>query len=238
MGEHGVDEDIQNMFKAAHHAIFYHDLAESQRAALQKYYAWNRGTWCREYHLLMSHAVGFGGADIQSRNGQSGGSRRLREEGGIAGSDGAGHEVGGIAGQTGSSLGSVSSSAVRKSCPPVSQLDPSSIIVKEPQQDEEGGRPQLLSDRNAGVANAAKPSACARCGGRARHDVAHCDKTHFAKPSCSAYETITRRDKDDGPLLFKDSGTLVCLNFNGGRACNNKGCPGHRCSLCGVSAHG
>ncbi|CAD6983958.1 unnamed protein product, partial [Tilletia controversa] len=42
----------------------------------------------------------------------------------------------------------------------------------------------------------------------------------FAKASCATYETITRRDKADGTLAFKDTGTVVCLNFNGGRACN------------------
>ncbi|KAE8240282.1 hypothetical protein A4X13_0g7872 [Tilletia indica] len=52
MTEYRVDEDIQKMFKAAHSAIFNHTLAESQRAALQRYFAWNRSTWCRKYQLI------------------------------------------------------------------------------------------------------------------------------------------------------------------------------------------
>ncbi|CAD6927958.1 unnamed protein product, partial [Tilletia controversa] len=52
--EHDVDEDVQQMFKKAHHAVFNHNLAESQRAALQKYYAWNRSTWCRRYQLIVN----------------------------------------------------------------------------------------------------------------------------------------------------------------------------------------
>ncbi|CAD6952926.1 unnamed protein product, partial [Tilletia controversa] len=54
MAEHDVDEDVQQMFKKAHHAVFNHNLAESQRAALQKYYAWNRSTWCRRYQLIVN----------------------------------------------------------------------------------------------------------------------------------------------------------------------------------------
>ncbi|KAE8235377.1 hypothetical protein A4X03_0g9799, partial [Tilletia caries] len=72
---------------------------------------------------------------------------------------------------------------------------PSRSSIPPPSSSKSRSKTKRAGDRSsfrteiAGVANAAKPSACARCGGRARHDVAHCDKTHFAKPSCSAYET-------------------------------------------------
>ncbi|CAD6898330.1 unnamed protein product [Tilletia controversa] len=54
MAEHDVDEDVQQMFKKAHHVVFNHNLTESQCAALQKYYAWIRSTWCRRYQLIVN----------------------------------------------------------------------------------------------------------------------------------------------------------------------------------------
>ncbi|KAE8180364.1 hypothetical protein CF328_g9188, partial [Tilletia controversa] len=58
MAEHGVDAVVREMFKAAHYAIYHHPLAESQRAALQRYYAWNRKTWCDKYQLISSTESG------------------------------------------------------------------------------------------------------------------------------------------------------------------------------------
>ncbi|KAE8235955.1 hypothetical protein A4X06_0g9706, partial [Tilletia controversa] len=119
--------------------------------------------------------------------------------------------------------------------PPARSSNPPPSSSRKPKTKRTGDRSSFRTEI-AGVASTARPYACARCGGRALHDVGRCEKTHFAKPSCATYETITRRDKADGPLIFKDTGTVVCLNFNGGRACNYKGCPGHRCSLCGADA--
>ncbi|CAD7061935.1 unnamed protein product [Tilletia caries] len=163
MAEHDVDEDVQQMFKKAHHVVFNHNLTESQCAALQKYYAWIRSTWCRRYQLI----VNSGSEDREEET-------RARQE--------------------------------QKAKLAAMQAKMDQLRKSPARRRPSGAAKRPTSPRPAG--------------------------------SCATYETITRRDKADGPLVFKDTGTVVCLNFNGGRACNYKGCPGHRCSLCGVASHG
>ncbi|KAK0519590.1 hypothetical protein OC835_007474, partial [Tilletia horrida] len=82
------------------------------------------------------------------------------------------------------------------------------------------------------------PTACACCGGRAAHNVAQCNRTHFAKPSLTAYETASTRERAGGPLIFKSDKQQVCIAFNSNRHCTNRSCQGHRCSLCDSAEHG
>ncbi|CAD6943669.1 unnamed protein product, partial [Tilletia caries] len=233
MAEHDVDENVQQMFKKAHHAVFNHNLAESQRAALQKYYAWNRSTWCRRYQLIVNSGsedpifdlavVDSADLDVYVREEET----RARQE-----------QKAKLAAMQAKMDQLVAVATVRQPetyTPPARSSNPPPSSSRKPKTKRTGDRSSFRTEI-AGVASTARPYACARCGGRALHDVGRCEKTHFAKPSCATYETITRRDKADGPLIFKDTGTVVCLNFNGGRACNYKGCPGHRCSLCGADA--
>ncbi|CAD6964214.1 unnamed protein product, partial [Tilletia caries] len=234
MAEHDVDEDVQQMFKKAHHAVFNHNLAESQRAALQKYYAWNRSTWCRRYQLIVNSGsedpifdlavVDSANLDVYVREEET----RARQE-----------QKAKLAAMQTKMDQLVAAATVRQAetyTLPACSSNPPPSSSRKPKTKRTGDRSSFRTEI-AGVASTARPYACARCGGRALHDVGRCEKTHFAKASCATYETITRRDKADGPLVFKDTGIVVCLNFNGGRACNYKGCPGHRCSLCGVSSH-
>ncbi|CAD6985791.1 unnamed protein product, partial [Tilletia controversa] len=211
MAEHDVDDDVQEMFKAAHRTVFNHNLAESQRAALQKYYAWNRSTWCRRYRLIVNSGstdpifdlavVDSADLDVYVREEET----RARQE-----------QKAKLAAMQAKMDQILAASSARSSdvyAPPTRNTNPPSSSSRYPKAKRHGERGSFRTEI-AGVAGTARLYACARCGGRARHDVGRCDKTHFVKASCATYETITHRDKAEGPLVFKDSGTPVCLNFN------------------------